>query len=130
MTPVTTLQALLGAFSCISICLAYVADTVPPHHRAASFGFAMAAFSSGVVAGPLAGGLLTPLAAAWVGAGGVLFNALYTIFFVRESLPYAARKQVSINIDSLCMIMLLGPHAAICPCFCPALQVLAGRLGL
>ena len=67
---------------------------VPPQHRAATFGFAMASFSSGVVAGPLAGGLLSPLAAAWVGAGGVLFNVLYTIFFVKESLPAAARRQV------------------------------------
>ncbi len=85
---------MLGAFPCISICLASVADMVPPQHRAATFGFAMASFSSGVVAGPLAGGLLSPLAAAWVGAGGVLFNMLYTIFFVKESLPAAARKQV------------------------------------
>lgn len=85
---------MLGAFSCISICLASVADMVPPQHRAATFGFAMASFSSGVVAGPLAGGLLSPLAAAWVGAGGVLFNVLYTILFVKESLPAAACKQV------------------------------------
>ena len=85
---------MLGAFSCISICLASVADMVPPQHRAATFGFAMASFSSGVVAGPLAGGLLSPLVAAWVGAGGVLFNVLYTIFFVKESLPAAARRQV------------------------------------
>ena len=88
------MQALLGAFSCISICLASVADMVPPHHRAATFGFAMASFSSGVVVGPLVGGLLSPLAAACVGAGGVLFNALYTLLFVKESLPPAARKQV------------------------------------
>lgn len=90
------LQALLGAFSCISICLAYVADMMPPHHRAATFGFAMAAFSSGVVVGPMAGGLLSPLAAAGVGAGGVAFNAIYTLAFVKESLPPAARKQVSL----------------------------------
>ena len=88
------MQALLGAFSCISICLASVADMVPPHHRAATFGFAMASFSSGVVVGPLVGGLLSPLTAAWVGAGGVLFNALYTLLFVKESLPPAACKQV------------------------------------
>ena len=88
------MQAMLGAFPCISMCLACVADMVPPQHRAATFGFAMASFSSGVVAGPLAGGLLSPLAAAWVGAGGVLFNVLYTIIFVKESLPAAARKQV------------------------------------
>ncbi len=88
------MQAMLGAFPCISICLASVADMVPPQHRAATFGFAMASFSSGVVAGPLAGGLLSPLVAAWVGAGGVLFNALYTIVFVKESLPAAARRQV------------------------------------
>ena len=47
-----------------------------------------------VVAGPLAGGLLSPLAAAWVGTGGVLLNVAYTAVCVRESLPPAARKQV------------------------------------
>ena len=47
-----------------------------------------------VVAGPLAGGLLSPLAAAWVGTGGVLLNVVYTLVCVRESLPPAARKQV------------------------------------
>ena len=44
-------QVLVGAFSCISIALAFAADVTPPRHRGAVFGFIMGSFSFGVVVG-------------------------------------------------------------------------------
>ncbi len=41
----------MGAFSCISIALAFAADVTPPRHRGAVFGFIMGSFSFGVVVG-------------------------------------------------------------------------------
>lgn len=89
------LQALVGAFSCISICLAYVADLMPPRHRGATFGLVMASFSFGVVIGPMAGALLSPLAAAWFAVGSAAFNCVYTVLLLPESLSLDARKLVS-----------------------------------
>jgi len=57
-------QALYGAFSCISLALAYVADRLQPQHRAAAFGYVMASLSIGVLVGPLLGGALAPVRAA------------------------------------------------------------------
>lgn len=45
------MQVLVGAFSCISIALAFAADVTPPQHRGAVFGFIMGSFSFGVVVG-------------------------------------------------------------------------------
>ena len=84
----------MGAFSCISLCLAYVADLMPPQHRGASFGFIMASFSFGVVIGPLTGALLTPLQAAWVAVGACAFNCVYTAVLLPESLSPAAKRLV------------------------------------
>ncbi|CAL8465277.1 g4812 [Coccomyxa elongata] len=85
-------QAAVGAFSCISLCLAYVADKMPARHRGATFGFIMASFSFGVVIGPMAGVLLSPLGAAWFAVGGAAFNCLYTALLLPESLSPEARK--------------------------------------
>ena len=41
----------MGAFSCISIALAFAADVTPPQQRGAVFGFIMGSFSFGVVVG-------------------------------------------------------------------------------
>ncbi|EIE23230.1 MFS general substrate transporter [Coccomyxa subellipsoidea C-169] len=85
-------SALVGAFSCISICLAYVADVMPARHRGATFGFIMASFSFGVVIGPMAGAVLSPLAASWFAVGGAAFNCVYTVLLLPESLSAEARK--------------------------------------
>lgn len=53
-------QALYGAFSCISLALAYVADKLQPRHRAPAFGYVMASLCVGVLIGPLLGGALQP----------------------------------------------------------------------
>ncbi len=87
-------QALVGAFSCISICLAYVADLMPPQHRGASFGFILASFSFGVVIGPLTGALLLPLQAAWVAVSASALNLVYTALLLPESLSPAAKRLV------------------------------------
>lgn len=55
------LQALYGAFSCISLALAYVADRLQPCHRAPAFGYVMASLCVGVLLGPLVGGALNPV---------------------------------------------------------------------
>ena len=62
-------QALYGAFSCISLALAYVADRLQPQHRAAAFGYVMASLSIGVLVGPLLGGALDPVRAARADGG-------------------------------------------------------------
>ena len=54
------MQALYGAFSCISLALAYVADKLQPRHRAPAFGYVMASLCVGVLIGPLLGGALQP----------------------------------------------------------------------
>lgn len=55
------MQALYGAFSCISLALAYVADRLQPCHRAPAFGYVMASLCVGVLLGPLVGGALNPV---------------------------------------------------------------------
>ena len=92
-----SLQAAVGAFSCISLCLAYVADVMPARYRGATFGFIMASFSFGVVIGPMAGAQLSPVAAAWFAVGAAAFNCLYTALLLPESLSPEARKQVCLN---------------------------------
>lgn len=106
------MQAAVGAFSCISLCLAYVADKMPARHRGATFGFIMASFSFGVVIGPMAGALLSPLGAAWFAVGGAAFNCLYTALLLPESLSPESRKLV-------CLIPL-HPHT---PSVLDAVQV-------
>jgi MFS family permease len=105
-------QALVGAFSCISICLAYVADVMPARHRGATFGFIMASFSFGVVIGPMAGAVLSPLAAAWFAIGGAAFNCVYTALLLPESLSVEARKMVR---PSFCVSLR--------PLFCVSLRL-------
>ncbi|KAK9826348.1 hypothetical protein WJX81_000370 [Elliptochloris bilobata] len=84
-------QALYGAFSCISLALAYVADRLQPCHRAPAFGYVMASLCVGVLLGPLVGGSLNPETAGWVACGGVGFCLAYTLVFVPESLNRPAQ---------------------------------------
>eukprot|EP00208_Stichococcus_sp_RCC1054_P002415 CAMPEP_0206141142 /NCGR_PEP_ID=MMETSP1473-20131121/11913_1 /ASSEMBLY_ACC=CAM_ASM_001109 /TAXON_ID=1461547 /ORGANISM="Stichococcus sp, Strain RCC1054" /LENGTH=528 /DNA_ID=CAMNT_0053535571 /DNA_START=129 /DNA_END=1715 /DNA_ORIENTATION=+ len=80
-----------GAISIISISLAWIADLMPPVHRAAGFGALMAAFSVGVIFGPAIGNVLdaTQTAAAACVCG--VCCVLYVCFFIPESLTDAAR---------------------------------------
>ncbi len=67
---------------------------MPARHRGATFGFIMASFSFGVVIGPMAGAVLSPLAASWFAVGGAAFNCVYTVLLLPESLSAEARKLV------------------------------------
>ena len=74
----------------ISIPGAYVADTVPPEKRAASFGMIGAAFGLGFVIGPAVGGLAgatDPRLPFWIAAALSAANFLYGCFVLPESLP-------------------------------------------
>lgn len=73
---------------------AYVADVTPPEKRAASFGFLGAAWGIGFVIGPALGGLLggiDPRLPFWVAGSLALFNAMYGLLVLPESLPAARR---------------------------------------
>jgi DHA1 family tetracycline resistance protein-like MFS transporter len=78
-----------------STALAYIADVTPPEKRAASFGLMGAAFGSGFVLGPAAGGLLaqlSPRAPFWFAAALALLNVLYGYFVLPESLASSNRR--------------------------------------
>jgi DHA1 family tetracycline resistance protein-like MFS transporter len=77
---------------------AYVADVTPPERRARAYGLLGAAFGTGFVLGPAAGGLLGawgPRTPFWVAAGLSLANALYGLFVLPESLPAGRRTPFS-----------------------------------
>ncbi|KAL3156285.1 hypothetical protein ABBQ32_012557 [Trebouxia sp. C0010 RCD-2024] len=84
-------QALNGSISSVSICLAYVADKLPPGHRAACFGLILASFSMGILIGPPIGGLLQPIVASYVAISCVLGSLLYVIVVLDESLSERSR---------------------------------------
>jgi DHA1 family tetracycline resistance protein-like MFS transporter len=76
---------------------AYIADVVPAHHRAASYGWVSAANSAGFLLGPALGGLLgeiSPRLPFWVAASLCLVNVLYGGVVLRESLAVHRRKPV------------------------------------
>ena len=95
------LQALNGSISSVSICLAYVADKLPPGHRAACFGLILASFSMGILIGPPIGGLLPPIIASYVAISCVLGSLLYVIVVLEESLSERSRIAVS-STDLTC----------------------------
>ncbi|MBJ6143991.1 TCR/Tet family MFS transporter [Hymenobacter sp. BT559] len=74
---------------------AYIADVSPPEKRAQNFGLVGAAFGLGFIVGPLLGGFFgdfgprVPFIAA---AGLSLFNFLYGLFLIPESLPAGQRR--------------------------------------
>lgn len=74
---------------------AYIADVSPPEQRAARFGLLQAAFGVGLIAGPIAGGLLGELDARlpFYCAGALcLLNGLLGLLALPESLPQARRR--------------------------------------
>ncbi|HXM17944.1 MAG TPA: MFS transporter [Candidatus Tumulicola sp.] len=87
----------------ISVTQAYVADLVEPKKRARAFAYVGAAFSAGIVFGPLFGGLLyarfgfpAPFLAA---AGLQFFTLLLTIFMLPESRNRDQQAQVATFAD-------------------------------
>lgn len=89
------LQAMNGSISSVSICLAYVADKLPPGHRAACFGLILASFSMGILIGPPIGGLLPPIIASYTAISCVLGSLLYVVVVLEESLSERSRNEVS-----------------------------------
>lgn len=78
----------------VSIPGAYIADTVPPEKRAASFGLIGAAFGLGFVVGPAVGGIAgatDPRLPFRIAAALSLLNFLYGCFVLPESLPPGRR---------------------------------------
>jgi DHA1 family tetracycline resistance protein-like MFS transporter len=77
---------------------AYVADITQPESRARAYGVIGAAFSTGLIAGPLLGGitgewtLRTPF---WVSSGLTVCGLLYGVFALPESLPPERRVRFS-----------------------------------
>ena len=90
-------QALNGSISSVSICLAYVADKLPPGHRAACFGLILASFSMGILIGPPIGGLLPPIIASYTAVSCVGATMLYVIFVLDESLSERSKQEVSLK---------------------------------
>src|SRR6185312_14550438 len=73
---------------------AYIADITPPEKRAKAFGLIGAAFGVGFIIGPAAGGLfgqIDPRMPFWIAGVLSLLNGVFTLFFLRESLPREKR---------------------------------------
>lgn len=84
-------QALNGALSSMSICMAYVADVLHPDHRAPTFGLILCSFSVGILVGPLGGGYINPRVASIAALSGLLSCVLYVIFLIPESTTKESR---------------------------------------
>ncbi|KAK9805503.1 hypothetical protein WJX72_001711 [[Myrmecia] bisecta] len=93
-------QALIGAFSSVTMSLSYVADLMQPRHRAATFGLIQASFSVGVLIGPGLGGFLPPIWAVWGAIGGIGLAIAYTAVFVPESLSASAKSAAQVRQDA------------------------------
>ena len=89
------MQAINGALSSVSICMAYVADVLHPEHRASSFGIILCCYSIGILVGPLGGGYIPPKTASVVSLGGLLLCVLYIILLIPESTSKENRLAVS-----------------------------------
>lgn len=98
------LQAVNGALSSISICMAYVSDKLHPENRAPTFGLIICSFSVGILVGPLGGGYIPPPIASILALSGILFCVLYVLFFIPESVTPEAAREVCPNPPSpLCL---------------------------
>jgi len=97
-------QALTGLFGATPATAgAYLADITPPAQRAARFGLIGAAFGTGLVIGPAAGGLLVAsgLRLPFLTAAGLsLATVIYGAFVLSESLPPERRRAFSLRASS------------------------------
>jgi MFS transporter, DHA1 family, tetracycline resistance protein len=77
---------------------AYLADVTAPEQRPRAYGLVGAAFSAGLVAGPLLGGMLgelSPRAPFWIAGALSALAFLYGAFVLPESLPAKRRRTFS-----------------------------------
>jgi len=89
-------QACAGLFGATTATAgAYLADITPEQQRAHRFGLTGAAFGTGIIIGPMLGGLLTgigPRVPFYCAAGLALVNVIYGALVLPESLPLAHRR--------------------------------------
>jgi MFS transporter, DHA1 family, tetracycline resistance protein len=92
-------RALAGAFAATnSTASAYVADVTEPGNRSSQFGMLSAAFSAGVILGPMIGGFASEYGTRvpfFVAAALSLLNVIYGLFILPESLQPANRRAFS-----------------------------------
>lgn len=89
-----------GAISILSISLAFVADMLPPVHRAAGFGGLMASFSFGILIGPALGSAFTAKTSALAGCVVGFLSALYVFLFIPESLSKESMQKAKAQQNS------------------------------
>ena len=94
------MQALFGAFSSISISLAYTADLLAPRLRAPTFGFILASFSLGILLGPLLGANIPLPMASLLAVTGIGVCIAFVAVFMPESLPLAKRRLVRAQAEA------------------------------
>lgn len=84
--------------STFSTANAYIADITPPEQRGRMFAVLGAAFGGGFILGPAIGGVLGDIDVRYpffAGAAVAFINAIFGVFFVRESLPEHKRRAFS-----------------------------------
>lgn len=89
------MQAVNGALSSLSICMAYVADVLHPEHRAPAFGLLLCSFSVGILVGPLGGGYIPPSVASVAALAGLITCVFYVAVLIPESTTAENRLAVS-----------------------------------
>lgn len=94
-------QALNGALSSMSICMAYIADLLHPDHRAPAFGLILCSFSVGILVGPAGGGYIQPKMASVLAPAGLLGCILYIALLIPESTTRESRLAVRPCLSSL-----------------------------
>jgi len=89
----------------ISVTQAYVADRVEPEQRSRAFAYVGAAFSAGIVLGPVAGGLLLArlgYAAPFLLAAGLqVLTLLATIFFLPENVAQHGETEAAATLGDI-----------------------------
>ncbi|EYF01770.1 TCR/Tet family MFS transporter [Chondromyces apiculatus] len=107
---------ILGGLTSASVATVYafIADVTPEAQRARAFGHLGAAFSAGIILGPVLGGAagaLGPRAPFVVAAGLNALAFLYGVFVLPESLPVERRTPISWKSGSpLAALALLRSH--------------------
>jgi DHA1 family tetracycline resistance protein-like MFS transporter len=90
-------QAINGALSSFSICMAYASDLLQVDNRAPAFGLILSSFSVGILVGPLGGGYIPPKICSFVALGGVAFCVIVAAFLIPESTTKETRMQARIR---------------------------------